>query len=87
MPTRTLSDSDVRAIASQVNAQLDLDDLAEKVEARMVERFQLETGRAFWVTVKKWWFRVLFSLALMIAAANWNTTRPFVEAILKGTKL
>lgn len=86
MPVRTLSDSDIRAIAKQINAQLDLDDLAEKVEARMVDHFQLETGRAFWVTVKKWWFRVFVSLALMVAAANWNTTRPFVDAILNGGK-
>lgn len=86
MPTRTLSDSDVRAIATKVASSLDLDDLAGKVEARMVERFQLETGRAFWVTIKKWWFRVLVSLALIVAASNWSTTRPFVEAIIRGTK-
>lgn len=86
MPTRTLSDADVRAIATKVASSLDLDDLAGKVEARMVERFQLETGRAFWMTIKQWWFRVAVSLALIVVASNWSTTRPFVEAIIRGTK-
>lgn len=86
MTTRTLSDADVHAIAVQVGQSLDLDDLAEKVEARMVERFEVETGKAFWVAIKKWWFKILVSAALIFMAANWSTTRPFVDAFLKGNR-
>lgn len=86
MPTRTLSDSDVAAIARRVNADLDLDALAEKVEARMVERFQLETGKAVWGTAKRWLIKVLIWAAVLLMANQAGVLRPFADAFMKGNQ-
>jgi type II secretory pathway component PulM len=83
---RTLSDSDVAAIAAQVNASLDLDDLAGRVEARMVERFQLETGKAVWGTVKRWLIKVMIWAALLLVVHQAGVDRHFVDALVKGTR-